>query len=326
MVFFHLVAILTPFLAFDFITLQCEAMKHIAIIALIALLAVSGHVALAQDCTDGECTSTVAVEQRFTTPNCTGESTVRVAVNYTQSCELEVNNNYNVTFNRRCSSSAGYTEATNWRTNSCAHTPNGFIQGFAVGVCIATGASSSNILWCNQASISSKFKSVKLATEEPTFGRSTACNVTTGCTNGTGTVRAYSSSNCAAVNVTEAAPPSFFIDGLLLPDTCYKGSFTKKRSIPGSLFGFERDSTFATEIDESDRNYYATCRNGFYTITLSTGGCGSGSNKISSMVMPTDTCIPYSDFWVKISCPSAASNLVAGPLVLFLLAVIALVI
>lgn len=301
-------------------------MKHISIIVLVALWAVSGHIALAQVCTDELCTSTVSVNQQFTTPNCTGESTVVRAFNYTQSCIFDYGTNFNSTYSQGCSS-AGFFVRYHYRTNSCPQTPSPhLVRETAVGVCVATGASSSYINWCNQASISSNFKPVKLATNATAVARLLACNVTTGCTNGTGTLTAYTSSNCAAVNATEAYPPSLFVGGALRPGICYIGSYARKRSVSGSFLDgafLEAESTFVTA---SDRNAFATCRDGFYTATLSTGGCGSSANKISTITVPTDTCFPYNGGWVKITCPSDASKLVAGPLVLILLFFVLLVI
>lgn len=289
-------------------------MKHITIIALVALLTVSTYVAHAQKpCSDGGCTDTVLVSQRFNTPDCSGASTVVASTDYTQACIPGSDFNGNSTFLRRCSS-AGYSEANYFHTTTCPQNPNAILRTAAVGVCMITGPSSSFISWCNQASISSNFKPAGLAINATRFEQTNSCNVTTGCTNGTGTLTTYSSDDCAAVNATIAGPPSLFVGASLRPGICYIGSFTAR-----------------------DLNVYATCRDGLYTATLSTGGCGPSSTTVTTVSFPTDTCFPFSSGWVKVTCPestqapsatgapSAASALVAGPLAFILAAILFLI-
>lgn len=298
-------------------------MKLITTISVIAFLAVCSHLAHAQVCTAELCPSTVSVYQYFSSADCSGSSSVEVAENYTKACSLEVTPDYNSSIARQCST-AGYVTTSNWYTNSCSKTSKSVVQSSAIGVCVANSDTSSSILWCNQASVSPNFKAVKLATNTTTFGPINPCNFTSGCANNTGTIRIYTSSGCDSV--TQAGPASFLVGGSLLVDTCYSGSLNTKRSSNGFFDQTASDSAYATHDDADYRNYYTTCRDGFYTITYSTGGCGSSSNKLQTITFPTDTCFPLFGQWAKISCPSAASNLIAGPLVLILLAFIALVI
>lgn len=320
-------------------------MKRIAIVALIAFLAVAAHFADAQDCTDELCTSTVGVTQDFASPDCSGNSTVSVSSfrNYTERCSVERGPSSNITTLRQCSAKTGFSITADYFSSSCSKNSKSVLQAETVGVCLQTAASTSQIVWCNKASISTKFRAAKLASNATTFGPVNACNMTTGCTNGTGTMWIYDAANCAAENLTQVAAASFLAGGSLLTDTCYIGSMSQKRSISdldlGALSTSElgaflfrqmrKDSmqgAAATDIDQSKRNFYTTCRDGYYTLSTSTGGCGESSNKLSTVAIPLDNCYPlFTDTWFKITCPSAASTLTAGSLVFVLLFALLLV-
>lgn len=297
-------------------------MKSIAIVALIAFLAVSAHVVLADDCDDGDCTSKVAVTQRFQTTDCTGNSTFHIGTNYTQSCFTNDDTGFNTSIAYACSNGA-FTSVTNYDSASCTKNSKSLLTAGSVGICSQTGPSRSQISWCNKASASTNFKPAKLATNATVLLRSVECNVTTGCVDlGTPTLRLFSSSDCAAVNQTLVLVASALGGGVMVPGTCYinNGSDTTRK-----------DLMFSELVQDADAytrsNVISSCTsNGYYTIVSSTGGCGSGANIISSVSYPTDTCMFLSGQYATITCPkksAAASLLASGPLAFVLILLVA---
>lgn len=279
-------------------------MKSIVIFALIAALAVG--FAAAADCDDGECTSTVAVQQSFASTDCSGNATIEINFNYTIPCTIE-DSNPTFPYSRvlSCSAKSGLVSWDTLNSSSCAKGPTTIVTSSAVGTCIQNGHSS-YINWCNQASISSNFKPAKPFTNESIIaafdGR--PCNET-GCTGKTGTIRQYGSSDyqCKG-NASLVFPASVLANGYLDIDTCYTTNDTSlKRGVTSQV------------------NMKVSCGNGRYTIVRSTNGCGSGSNFLSAQSYPADTCFPYEGN-LKITCPNAASALVAGPLVFILFAIL----
>lgn len=290
-------------------------MKQVLIVALIAFLAVSAHVVLADDCDDGECTSTVSVTQYFETNNCSGNATLAIGTNYTTACQVYDDSNFNYSINFACSAKSGFSSATTNYATTCAKSSKTFNQNFAVGVCVKNGRSS-YINWCNQASISSNFKAVKNYTVEKLFQPAGPCNMTTGCPKDIGSIKLYANNTCTGP-ITGLYPASAFADGLLVPGVCYttNGSVEKRRDSESSHFVNEAATS------EFSTNRMVTCGNGQYRIINSVGGCGSSATFLSAQSFPTDTCVFIEGQWAVFSCPSAASALVAGPLVFLLLLV-----
>ena len=282
-------------------------MKPIHILACFAILALTANLVLADVCDDGECTSTVAVFQLFNTTDCSGPSTLEISSNYTIPCEDASYPNFNQSNLIKCSS-AGFDYITTADSRSCKSSTSSFVYTSPVGVCFLAGDSKSNILWCNKASIKNTFKAVKLATNETLITRDELipCDNTTGCTNNTGTARYYNAAGCNAANLTLVYPASVIATASLQLGTCYT-----------------KDA--AHEYDR--RNVMATCSKGKYQLTFSVGGCGPSANTLSVRTYPTDTCIHIDpDNWMSISCPSAASTLVASAPLVFILFVLFLVI
>lgn len=291
-------------------------MKSITIIALIASLALLAHVAIASDCSEGECTSTVLVTQRFVnSADCTGNSTFSTGTNYTKTCALVENDGYNSTTSFSCSASKGFAIVTTGdaNSNSCAKTRKSILSTSPIGYCQRTGSTRSEITWCNMESASANFKPTKLAENVTLAPSYVECNTTTGCTNNTGTLRVYNSSECAAANETIVANPSGLFGVKLSVGVCYLSSGSSKRSVLGLNYASE-------DVDYTQRNYIVSCSNGYYTLRSSTGGCGASANAVATLSFPTDTCFRYGDEqFLKITCPSAASALVAGPLALIMI-------
>ena len=278
-------------------------MKSIYIVALIAVLALTANFALADVCDDGSCTSTVALTQAFHTGDCSGNATLSIASNYTDSCEVADSSSYNVSFLVKCSSS-GLISYTTPDNNVCSKTTAQTVSvTTGTGVCVQSGANTSSILWCNRASISNKFKAAKQTVNATLITQALeACNITTGCSDATGSLRVYTAAGCKAENLSMIYPPSLFANYHLNLDTCYNTNAS-------SVF--------------SRNNLQATCSNGQYKILYTTGGCGSSSNTLAVQSFPVDTCIHYStNLWVSISCRSAASTLVASAPLVFLLFVL----
>ena len=282
-------------------------MKSLRIVALFAILALTANLVLAEDCDDGECTSTVYVKQYFNTINCTGPTTFDIQTNYTDPCYVSERSDFNITLFSRCSS-AGFTVVRTPDTTVCsASSLPYYTDTTAVGVCMQSGTAASQMFWCNKASVSTKFKAPKLATNETILSDIlNPCNITTGCDSNAGTLRTYEGAGCNASTLTGAIPASAILDLNLTIGVCY---------------------TTDREFDFHRQNIMATCSNGQYKVRYSTGGCGSSSNTISVSSFPTDTCFHWNAVsWVSISCPSAASTLVASAPLVFILFVLFLVI
>lgn len=267
-------------------------MNSVLLVALLALLAVTAQYAHAQDlCTDETCTSTVTVTQRFTSTDCTGNFTLRVGSNYTVACEVEVEG-YNTTYARACSASRGFTQLTvaDAASSSCGDKPTTTLVT-AMGYCRQTGPASSTVLWCNQDAISDTFKPAKLPLTAAVLPESYACNITTGCTDGTGTLRTFTDPTCSPSSATNARPASAFENAALVIDTCY---------VSNSSITVDYDARY---------NLIATCNNGQFAITYSKGGCGASANPISTRSYPTDTCIRQdTNVWISFSCPASAPS------------------
>ena len=287
-------------------------MKSIAVVALIAYLALSTHVALADDCDNGECTSTVAVQQTFASPDCSGNATLSISNNYTNPCSVEAFF-VNISTSTQCSAKAGLVSAVTVNTTSCSKVSTTYFSTAAVGVCIQHSSQSSYINWCNQASITNNFKAAKPITNETVFHPigDTRCNAT-GCPN-TATLSIYEQGDKCQGNVSLRIPASVFVqNGYLDLDVCYTTNGTLgKRGLLSSHY------------EDGAENVMITCSNGRFNIISSAGGCGSGSNYLGTVSYPTDTCILLEGYG-KISCPSAASALIAGPFAFILLAAVLL--
>ena len=284
-------------------------MKSIAVVALIAFLALNAHVVLAADCDNGECTSTVAVQQFFATADCSGNYTLSILSNYTTRCVVE-QGSFNTSVISQCSAKAGLTIWRNVNSSACGKIAATIVANSAVGVCVKYSDQSSYINWCNQASISTNFKAVKAVANASVIGSFSGggCNMTTGCGNNTGSLSLYNDdSTCSGAPVI-IYPPSILAGGILSLDTCYISSGADKR-----------DSASSKVVDQT--NVMITCSGGRYSIISSAGGCGSGSNYIGTQSFPTDTCILLQGYG-KITCPSAASALVAGPLAFIMFVVL----
>ena len=165
-------------------------MKSIRIFALFAILALSAHLTVADDCDDAECISTIAVTQRFNTADCTGNASLSMFYNYTKPCETIERAVFNQSSLARCSSEALSIAITGGST-TCTTRAQTYTTTTGIGFCTQLGDSRSEIIWCNKASISTNFKPLKSATNESVImDISESCNMTTGCSDATGSLRA----------------------------------------------------------------------------------------------------------------------------------------
>lgn len=283
-------------------------MKLVAIVAVLALLAIT---ALADVCSDGSCTSTVSVSQTFDSVDCSGEPTLALSTNYTDPCISDDDEGYNRTVTFKCSSNGGFSTILTPDTTSCSKNSKSSTTLQSVGVCTQIAAARSRILWCNQASISNNFKASKNATTDAAVTMAVfPCNITTGCTGRTGTLRTFNEPTCNVSMVNEVYPASALNTFAIDVDVCYAtNSSYLKRAVPW----------------DDRKNVIATCKNGQYVVSYLTGGCGASANHLYSIAYPTDTCIRYGyNTWISFTCPSAASNLVAGGSLMIALLLIAL--
>lgn len=280
-------------------------MRSIALVALIAFLAVSAHVVLAQDCKSEKCTKTISVTQHFNNTNCQGNSTLKIEKNYTETCVIAGTGSNSLATSYECSPETGFLQMGAYGVDTCSGT-KAYKISESIGNCRQTSANTSQILWCNNGTITDRFIPVKAPTNAKILQVASTCNISTGCTGGTGTLASYSLAGCAQSSLVSMTPPSALY-GINLP--LYEC--------------FTTNATMTTNFD-SRRNVMATCSGGNYKITYSTGGCGVSANVITSTSFPTDTCIQNgANQWIYITCPSAASTLVASAplaLIVFLVA------
>lgn len=267
-------------------------MRSIAIVAVLAVLAIAAQSALAEDCSGGACTATVAVIQTFATADCSGNGTLETYTDYTESCYTEQYTGFNRTYILECSSSKGLVTYANFDSNSCAIGEKTLTFVENVGVCQLKSQSRSTITWCNEASISNNFAAVTNATATgipvmPVY----ACNATTGCPDDVGTARYYSEAGCNDSSLVQVYPPSTLLNMALTLDEC---STTNQ-------------STLITYDDR--QNVLATCKNGQYLISYSTNGCGASADHFTSSSYPTDQCFRYStNSWIYITCPATPTT------------------
>lgn len=277
-------------------------MRSISIVALLAFLAVSAHVALAADCDDGECSSTIAVSQRFNSGDCSGNGTLHIELNYTNPCAISQEGDYNVSRQYTCSESGGMVTTYRPNTDVCSAsiTSADFVK--AIGFCKQTGASTSEILWCNKDSISDKFKAAQNPTNASVVHDTAPCNPTTGCSSKTGTLAVFDAAGCDPSHRVGIYPPSTLAQYTMDLDTCYVSNATN-----------------VSPAYDPRQNIAATCSNGQFKLAVSRGGCGASASLVSYSSYPTGQCFHYNAVqWIYITCPSAASTLIAsGSLVFF---------
>lgn len=248
-----------------------------------ALIAVWIGVAQGQSCTPSTCPRGALIYQYFTTPNCTGESTLASHFNISSECQnWPGETDLPRSVRQTCSSAGARTTAYSGSTN-CSHPE--FTLVYPVGRCTNDNSGSSLVIWCDIADVSTPRPAlgpVANGTVIPEFldgSRYTTCDSTTGCGKKYPTTYRYNGNNCDGT--PSSARVAGDIPGWVGTDVCY--------------------------LSNSSSNVKVTCDGDNIVQTSYSKGCNAGA-EVVTMIMPNGGCYQSApNQWSKSVCASDAA-------------------
>lgn len=264
--------------------------------------------AFGQACTNSTCGEGVVITQYFATPDCTGTSTLSAGSNYSVPCTT-------------LTSTAAYNSSERYTCDDASVTRDLFSGSSAAGTCAASssirsthtttrlcipvGADASTALWCSAEEATTMTPTASPAVQNTSNILPIAnCSLQTGC-GAAPSLWLYTASDCRAESLqTVASPMSLFnSDATAKTGVCYTTNLT------------------STVFDDRT-NIHVSCGDGFWTITTSLGGCGSGSATQSTASIPIGKCTQLDTArWGKVTCAGNSGSMLAASPLFFVLAI-----